>query len=234
MAKKKSAQTSAAAQGTVKAQEGSTKGQFPKVKGTQIQFQKGGKPVRICSLSGKTFDPNNIKAVEKHLRKLESQGLPALLSALTSQANQAQGGKKKKKKKAKKELTPEQIEERRAKNAEKHAAKVALEQRHVVSGAKYTAEVVMRGFASAWVKLTSPKGIPGAVQAKLKAMNEERRAKAAEGAKAAKDGDADVDLVYCHLGDIAEQGLVLKPGIQVKMKLYTDTKGVGGCEITSA
>jgi len=233
MAKKKSAQTSAAAEGTVKAEQGSTKGQFQKVKGTQIQFQKGGKPVRVCSISGKTFDPNNVKAVEKHLRKLDSQGLPALLSALASQAKQAQGGKKKKKK-AKKELTPEQIEERRAKNAERHAAKVASEQRHVVSGAKYSAEVVRRGFDSAWVKLTNPKGIPGAVQAKLKAMNEEKRAKAAEGAKVAKDDDANVDLVYCHLGDLAEQGLVLKPGMQIKMKLYTDIKGVGGCEITSA
>jgi len=86
------------------------------------------------------------------------------------------------------------------------------------------------------VKPAKPAGFPKSVSEKLKTMNEELRAKAAE--KTGKNktkfaGGAEEDLVYIGRGDVADKSL-LKAGTQIQFKLYTDTKGVGGCDAIAA
>lgn len=66
-------------------------------------------------------------------------------------------------------------------------------------------------------------------------MNDEFRAKvsSAEGSHEFCKGITE-NVFYVRIADLAEEGLVLKPGTQVKFKIYTDNKGVGGCEVVSA
>jgi len=79
--------------------------QFEKVKGTAIQFLKGGEAVRICATTGKQFPPNAIEEAKKYIEEVGSK------------YSKKKGKKGPAEKKEKKELTPEQIEENEKKAA---------------------------------------------------------------------------------------------------------------------
>merc|ERR1712019_297884 len=132
-----------------------------------------------------------------------------------------------------KELTPEQKEKNKERFEKRHAARIEKEGRSVVSDVEYEGEVAFRSKGCAWVKPSKPSSFPSDVAAKLKSMNNEIRA------KASKDGDkkkqkespfAGEDLVFISLGDVSD-GTILKSGMKVSFKLYTDDKGVGGYNV---
>lgn len=132
-----------------------------------------------------------------------------------------------------KERTPEELEAFKAKTLERHQQKVEKEGRELASDDTFTGEVVARAKSYAWVK---PDGdLPAEVAAKLSEMNAEFRAKgdAADGKKSFLGGATD-DVLYLAFADMAEEGLVLKAGVKVHFKVYTDNKGVGACEVTAA
>lgn len=141
-------------------------------------------------------------------------------------------GKKKKAPKEKKELTPEQIEARRVKAAERDAKVLATENRKIAGDKYYTGEVIARGNRCGWVKATAPGQIPSAVMTKLKAMNAEMREKQKEAPK--KSQAFEDDVIYVRSTDVADTDLKLTPGTKIQFKLYTDDKGVGGCQVKAA
>merc|ERR1712151_717995 len=101
-----------------------------------------------------------------------------------------------------------------------------------------------------WVKPSSPSSIPGDVLMMIKALTQEIRSKFLKdhddekaggkggGKKRHKSSNASAesseDLIFVSVADVEEEGLILKRGTKVKFRLYTDTKGVGGCEVESA
>mmetsp|Transcript_128390 Transcript_128390/g.256448 ORF Transcript_128390/g.256448 Transcript_128390/m.256448 type:complete len:127 (+) Transcript_128390:67-447(+) len=50
-----------------------TKGKYEKIAGTRIQSLAGGVPVRIVIEDGKTFPPDRVQQVKRHMRLLEKQ-----------------------------------------------------------------------------------------------------------------------------------------------------------------
>lgn len=183
-----------------------------KIKGTQIKQVKGGGFVRVVNEDGKEFPIQANKTVCNYLRSIGQEVV--------------KGGSKSK---AKKERTPEEQEAYKHKMAEKHQQTIEKEGR-VVVGNQYTlGEIIARGGQHFWVKAKNPSAIPAAVKGKLQAMNDEARAKD----KKFLGGKDDLGI-FVRLGDVAMEGLSLKPGTDVKFKLYTDEKGVGGCEVLAA
>jgi hypothetical protein len=140
-------------------------------------------------------------------------------------------GKKKKAKKPKKELTPEQIEARQAKAKEREAKLLADEQRQIVNNDMHVGEVIARGNRCAWVKPENASRFPKAFQTKLAAMNAEMREKAKDAPKKKQAFDADV--IYVRTCDVVTEDLKLKEGTMIKFKIYSDTKGVGGCQVVA-
>lgn len=235
---------------------------YEKVPGTEIQHLKGGVVVRVAMKSGLQFPPDDIEGAKKHVEEIKGEnyskkektgnggggggqnwwaGMPgwmqAMLKAKGMGKGKGGGGGGAQKKKKKKELTPEQIEERRKKNEERAAKKLAEENRVIEGNKFYQGEILARSKMCAWVKPKAPNTIPSKVMTKLKQMNEELRTKATEkeGKKSKPFLDGKDDLVvYVRLSDISEEGLECKAGASVQFKLYTDTKGVGGCEVKSA
>jgi len=197
------------------AAEGLKKGEFEKIPGTEIKQMKGGVTVRVATKSGVQFDPKSLKAVKKHLTEIGVQWQPA------------QPQKKKKQPKEKKILTPEQIAEKRKKNEEALAKVLKAENRNIVAQKFHKGEVVNRCGFHAWVKPTNLKDIPFEVEQKMKVMNNEMRAKAKEG-KAIED-----NVLYVRVSDIADEKFRadFKKGTVCQFKLYTDSKGVGGCQV---
>merc|ERR1712070_1052117 len=149
------------------------------------------------------------------------------------------GGKGRKGGKAKKqkERTPEEIAAYKEKRAERHATKIEKEMRMLVSDTYYTGEVVSWGKHFCWVLPQSPP-MPASVMPELKKMNDEFRAKAAQSTDGKKArpfaGGCEGNVVYVATADIEEETLKPREGTAVKFKLYTDAKGVGGCEVISA
>merc|ERR1711874_727729 len=117
---------------------------------------------------------------------------------------------------------------------ERHQIAVAKECR-VMAGQQYIqGEIVQRGSNFMWVKPKNANSIPANVRGQLQAMNDEFRAKSGgEGKKAFLGGLLD-NVVYVRFGDISDESLPIKAGTGVKFKLYTDNKGVGGCEVVAA
>merc|ERR1712046_214562 len=186
--------------------------------GTEIKQMKGGRMVRVVSADGKEFPLEANKAVYKHLKSL----------GIEVEEPQQQGNSSKPKKE-KTEKTPEEQVAYQMKMAEKHQQRIAREGR-VMAGNNYMmGEIVDRAGSFFWVKANNQSAIPGAVMSKLRAMNNEARAKNPKFL-----GGKDVLAIYVAMGDIAIQGLSLKAGTKVKFKLYTDTKGVSGCEVMAA
>jgi len=217
---KAKAKTTAAPKGKAAAAkpgaEGPKKKEFERIPGTEIKQMKGGVVVRVATKSGVQFDPKSLKAVKKHLTELGVQWQPA-----------QQQQKKKKGPKEKKILTPEQIADRQKKNAEALAKTLKAENRNIVAQKFHKGEVVSRNGFHAWVKPTNIKDIPFEVEQKMKVMNNEMRAKAKEG-KAIED-----NVIYVRVNDIADEKFRadFKKGTVCQFKLYTDTKGVGGCQV---
>lgn len=202
---------------------------YEKVKGSEIQHLKGGIVVRVAAKSGVQFKPEDIEACKTHIAEIKGEDFNKV------KANGGQLPKKKKQPKEKKELTPEQIEARKKKHAEREAKRVEEEARVVDGNKFYAGEVVARSKWCAWVKPKDLKAIPAKIQTKLKEMNKELRAKAAEAegkegkSKPFLEGKDDL-VVYVRISDVAE-GLEMKAGESCQFKLYTDTKGVGGTEV---
>merc|ERR1719276_506757 len=139
--------------------------------------------------------------------------------------------------KAKKERTPEEIEAAKEKRAERHAEKIEKEMRMLVSDTYFTGEIVSRGKFFCWVLPQSPP-IPASVLPELKKMNDEFRAKSEQNTDGKKvrpfANGAEGNVVYIAMADIEEEDLKISEGTAVRFKLYTDSKGVGGCEVVSA
>jgi hypothetical protein len=142
------------------------------------------------------------------------------------------------------ELSPEEIEKRLEKAEERILAKIAEESREVISSTWHVGEVVTASRFHAWVKPFHPLNIPNVVQAKLQAMNDEFRAKHQEKERMGKpgtdnnhpfaNGGITDNVIYLRTHDVSDKGLTLQPGLQVKFLIYTDSKGVGACEVVSA
>uniref|UniRef100_A0A7S2LJT7 CCHC-type domain-containing protein n=1 Tax=Zooxanthella nutricula TaxID=1333877 RepID=A0A7S2LJT7_9DINO len=129
------------------------------------------------------------------------------------------------------ELTPEEIEERKKASAERHAKRVEEEERKIVTDSHLEGEVLQRAKWHAWIKPKNPSAVPEDVMSKIKEMNDAFRAKVTEGRNFC--GGTEDQVVYLAVADIAEDSLVLRPGLAVKFKLYVDNKGVGACDVIS-
>lgn len=230
---------------------------YEKVPGTEIQHLKGGVVVRVAMKSGLQFPPEDVAAAKAHVEEIKGEdyqkkkkdgggggqdfwwpGMPAWMKAWMKAkgAGKGKGGGGQKKKK--KELTPEQIEEKKKKAAERAAKKVEEEGRVIEGNKFYKGEVIARSKMCAWVKPDALNSMPSKVQTKLKQMNADLRAKAAEKTdgktnKPFLDGKDDL-VVYVRFSDLAEDGMECKAGTKVQFKVYTDTKGVGGAEVKAA
>merc|ERR1712019_42240 len=111
---------------------------------------------------------------------------------------------------------------------ERHQQAIAKEGRVVVGNTFIKGEIVQRGGFFFWAKAANPSAIPAAAKAKLQKMNDEFRAKNAKFL-----GGKDDLAIFCRIGDISTENMSIKPGTAIKFKLYTDDKGVGGCEVQS-
>ena len=95
----------------------------------------------------------------------------------------------------------------------------------------HAGEVLHVAKSYAWVK---PLGrVPPEIEAKLSAMNAEMRACAVERKQPFCGGATDT-VVYVAFADIKDNNLVLEVGKLVLFKFWQDSRGVGGCEVTSA
>jgi hypothetical protein len=196
-----------------------------KIKGTQIKQVKGGGFVRVVTEDGKEFPIEATKGVYKYLRSIGQEVVEP-----GKQQNQPKKAMKKQKKR--KERTPEEEEVAQAKASERHQASIEKDGRVVVGDDYIDGEIVRRGGRFMWVKPDNPNSIPANVRGKLKKMNDEFRAKGGEGKKAFLGGET-ANVVFVWLADLGEQ-IEIKPETKVKFKLYTDNKGVGGCEVVAA
>merc|ERR1712224_528824 len=120
----------------------------------------------------------------------------------------------------------------REKAQAKHEQMIASEGRTLVGGQYIVGEIVARAYNFMWVKPDDANKIPASARPKLQAMNDEFRAKSAD-SKKQFCGGIEENVVYCRTYDVTDESLVRKPGTKCKFKLYTDSKGVGGCDIMS-
>jgi len=203
-----------------------TSGKPEKIKGTQIKQQKGGAFIRVVTSDGKEFPVTSTKAVYKHLKSIGQE-------VIKVNPNQLQGVKKKKKgPKVKTPKTPEQQEAHREKMLAKHQAAIVKEGRVMASNNLIPGEVMQRCGFFMWVKPDSPNSIPANLRTKLQAMNDEFKSKL-KGNKQFLGGITE-NVVYCRMLDISGGQENLKVGNKCRFKLYTDNKGVGGCEVQAA
>jgi len=197
-------------------------GKIEKIKGTEIKTEKGGRKVRVVTADGKEFPVEATKAVYKYLRSIGQEVEP-----------KSSGGKKVMKKQ--KQKTPEEKEAYKEKAKEKHQENIAKEGRVLVGSPYISGEIVQRGGNFVWVKPDDADAIPATVRGKLQAMNDEFRTKAASAEKGKKEflGGMTENVVYVNLHDVEDESMAFKAGTKCQFKLYTDNKGVGGCEVTS-
>mmetsp|Transcript_59307 Transcript_59307/g.125680 ORF Transcript_59307/g.125680 Transcript_59307/m.125680 type:complete len:182 (+) Transcript_59307:67-612(+) len=127
-------------------------------------------------------------------------------------------------------LTPEEIQQRKEAAAKRHVERTETEERKVLTADLIEGEVLQRARRHAWVKPKDPSQIPEECKAKLKEMNDEFRAKVTDG----RTFCGGAEVLYLTVADIAEEKLLLTPGLAIKFKVYMDTKGVGCCEVVSA
>jgi len=118
---------------------------------------------------------------------------------------------------------------------ERREARAYLEEREVVSDTVYNGKVVSttRGFS--WVQLTtSLDAVPEGLHQQLKEMTAAVKKKAAKRASRnhAFALDSDVEyVVYVGALDLQGDQRSVKVGSKVQLKLYSDSKGVGGCDV---
>jgi len=96
----------------------------------------------------------------------------------------------------------------------RHMARFQDEGRKLVNNTYFIGKVVSSGKSHVWVLPLRPT-IPAHVQSALKRTNASSH-------------------VYVSLQDVRQSGLQLVSGTSIRFKLYTDSKGVGGCEVISA
>ena len=99
---------------------------------------------------------------------------------------------------------------------QRKAVKVKLSagDRNIIGEDFDTGEVLQVAKSYAWVRPCGP--LPFVVEEKLSEASEDKR------------------RLYVAMADIEEDGLVLKVGTMVLFRPYIGSKGVGGCEVTSA
>jgi len=115
---------------------------------------------------------------------------------------------------------------------ERRAARAYLEGRQLVSEAVYDGKVVSTGRGFSWVQLfTMLEDVPEEVQQQLKEMTAAVKKKIGGRRKSALDSDVEY-VVYVGSLDLQQPKGSLKVGSKVQLKLYTDSKGVGGCNVT--
>jgi len=97
---------------------------------------------------------------------------------------------------------------------DRHKARIQEEGRKLVNNTYFTGKVVSSGNSHVWVLPLRP-SIPAHLQSALKRTSASSH-------------------VYVSLRDVRQSGLQLVAGTSIRFKLYTDSKGVGGCEVISA
>eukprot|EP00931_Biecheleriopsis_adriatica_P010176 TRINITY_DN111276_c0_g1_i1.p1 TRINITY_DN111276_c0_g1~~TRINITY_DN111276_c0_g1_i1.p1 ORF type:complete len:595 (+),score=132.48 TRINITY_DN111276_c0_g1_i1:54-1838(+) len=124
----------------------------------------------------------------------------------------------------------EKSKEKRPKYMRQFMQKVAQEERQTLDG-WYDGEVIQRSKTYAWVKPLDESILPEGVQAKLQEMCDGFRKKADDGSQRQFCGGIEDNVVYVANPDLSSKGIILTVGMKVKMKLYTDNKGVGGYDV---
>eukprot|EP00746_Dinoflagellata_sp_MGD_P164419 gnl/MRDRNA2_/MRDRNA2_93034_c0_seq1.p1 gnl/MRDRNA2_/MRDRNA2_93034_c0~~gnl/MRDRNA2_/MRDRNA2_93034_c0_seq1.p1 ORF type:complete len:250 (-),score=79.30 gnl/MRDRNA2_/MRDRNA2_93034_c0_seq1:39-788(-) len=203
-----------------------------KIKGTEIKQVKGGGYVRVITADNKEFPPEATKAVYKYLRSIGQDPTPP--QAQSANSTQVQGVKKKVKQQQNQEpkvRTPEEEEARKNKAIEFADRALATENRVIVNQNYIKGEFFKCEEMWAWVKPDNPSAIPKQVTAKLKTMCDAIRAKKGRANFLKNSTD---NVVFVRVADVSDPALEMKPGVKCKFKLYTDSKGVGGCEVMAA
>eukprot|EP00811_Abedinium_folium_P014821 NODE_23802_length_650_cov_22.533461.p2 GENE.NODE_23802_length_650_cov_22.533461~~NODE_23802_length_650_cov_22.533461.p2 ORF type:complete len:159 (+),score=48.11 NODE_23802_length_650_cov_22.533461:104-580(+) len=129
--------------------------------------------------------------------------------------------------KAPRVLFTELPEERKAEIRANQEARAAEEGRVDAGSTFYSGTVVSRGRRYGWIKPAQPFKLPKNVQAKMKAMTAEKKAKAVENGRA---DTFDAGVIYLRNGDITE-GVSVKQGDTVQFRVYMDTHGVGAVDV---
>ncbi|CAE7569895.1 unnamed protein product [Symbiodinium natans] len=116
--------------------------------------------------------------------------------------------------------------------AERRAARAYLEGRKPVSENFYAGEVLFVGKGFSWIKLLDTPGeeVPEAALQQLREMTAavKKKPRDAKFRHRTKLDDTVEHVVYVSALDLSDRARPLRLGTQVKMKLYSDTKGVGG------
>eukprot|EP00812_Abedinium_dasypus_P011393 NODE_4953_length_626_cov_302.910683.p1 GENE.NODE_4953_length_626_cov_302.910683~~NODE_4953_length_626_cov_302.910683.p1 ORF type:complete len:157 (+),score=52.94 NODE_4953_length_626_cov_302.910683:71-541(+) len=120
-------------------------------------------------------------------------------------------------------------EERKAEIRAKHEARAAEEGRVDVGTAFYTGTLESRGRNYGWIKPAQPFKLPKNVQAKMREMTAEKKAKAVENGRA---DTFDQGVIYLRMSDVAE-GIKVNAGDAVQFRVYMDSQGVGAVDVFS-
>jgi len=215
------------------------KGEHESIPGTRVQCGKGGIAVRVVIEDGKSFPPHKVQAVKKHLRKLEQQAVlkrevdrihatdgpidPA--SLLSSQGPVVKARPVPKVTitvpQNKKERKQQQYQAFKQRQAELHASKAKEAGRELVSHEWHAAEVVLRSEGRAWVQLADCNDISESVVTKMDEI-----ARIASVTPTHEGGH----ILAVSFADIADKELQLTLGTKLKVKVFRDRQGVGGCE----
>merc|ERR1712159_900065 len=123
------------------------------------------------------------------------------------------------------ELSDERKEEIRA----KHEARAMEEGREEDSSGFHFGTLLKRGRHNGWIKPSKPGKFPEDVKEKLKEMTATHKARAAE--KGEDESTVNAGVIYLRMSDVKE-GVKVDTGMKLKFKLYTDSEGVGACEVT--
>eukprot|EP00928_Gymnodinium_smaydae_P098864 TRINITY_DN9294_c0_g1_i1.p1 TRINITY_DN9294_c0_g1~~TRINITY_DN9294_c0_g1_i1.p1 ORF type:complete len:219 (-),score=60.12 TRINITY_DN9294_c0_g1_i1:166-756(-) len=142
-------------------------------------------------------------------------------------------GKKGGKSGGKKKMVPfsELSDERKEEIRQKHEEKRGELGRESAGNLFYFGEVVSRVKRFGWIKPTNFAKLPKNVQAKVKKMVADKKAKALE-----SQGNPSVfkdNVLFLHMSDV-EEGVKISVGDKVKFKVYVDSEGAGAEEVTSS
>eukprot|EP00811_Abedinium_folium_P013029 NODE_22102_length_722_cov_20.440336.p1 GENE.NODE_22102_length_722_cov_20.440336~~NODE_22102_length_722_cov_20.440336.p1 ORF type:complete len:156 (-),score=61.18 NODE_22102_length_722_cov_20.440336:167-634(-) len=118
-------------------------------------------------------------------------------------------------------------EERKAEIRAKHEARAAEEGRIDVGTAFFSGTIVSRGRHHGWIKPAQPFKLPKNVQAKMREMTAEKKAKAIENGKA---DTFDAGIIYLRMSDVAE-GVKVNKDDTVQFRVYMDSQGVGAVDV---
>mmetsp|Transcript_21258 Transcript_21258/g.46915 ORF Transcript_21258/g.46915 Transcript_21258/m.46915 type:complete len:206 (-) Transcript_21258:260-877(-) len=138
-------------------------------------------------------------------------------------------GKAKGKGKGKKGLFTDLPAEKQAEIQEKWAAKAAEEGRTQVGGNVFTGTVIWRCRGYGWIVPANPAALPKKVKESMASMTAELRSKAEE-----NGGDSSrfaEDVLYFRVCDRSVMEAKIDKDMEVKFKVYVDSKGSGATEV---